>query len=311
MYEISRVKWHLNVFCSLPMCQNSIFLDIRKTNKIGSTLFCGPRQHFKNAPKKIELKTVNINEMELQNIFKVVFSANHKTVVFSTWQKMAQNWISHLSLSHQTGNSTTSLRTWRCGTAQIWIWLVEQFAKSLIMSLPRFAQGMNGSTHTKCWKFHMRHLLASLVMLHLSFFTNHSFVNIVLVGDGGRLIEHFMMTFASYSIRRDWTSVMNQWNKFKDVRQDAARCVESTRVAFHYFLLNGLAARGSSVTRQLFFTTLLLAHKDLSRTGIEATSHMNLTLSPRTYDAELLIHLRQYDAKLRWLVVTHVWWHLI
>ena len=120
-----------------------------------------------------------------------------------------------------------------------------------------------------------------------------------LVASGGRLMEHFLTAYAGYTTMRIWRNVVRQWIQALPYARTAEKNVQSSKVAFYYYLLNGLACRGNSVTRQLFFTTLLLVHKGLSRSGIEATGHMNLTLSPRTYDAHLKMHLQRQATQLR------------
>ena len=84
---------------------------------------------------------------------------------------------------------------------------------------------------------------------------------------------------------------MSAWTRFDDDDVELQGVIESVRSQFYFFTLNCLGSRGRACARQQFYITLLLTHKGLSRTGIAATSNMNLTLPPRSYDAELNRHL--------------------
>ena len=132
-------------------------------------------------------------------------------------------------------------------------------------------------------------------------FNHLSSLYFCLVPTGGRLLEHFMTAFAGFTPRREWRSIVKKWAGGQDVSASVALLVNKVKVDFYYYVLGALTSRGSSCTRQLFYTTLLLVHKGLSRTGIEATGQMNLTLSPRTYDAELAIHLEREEFRIRYV----------
>jgi hypothetical protein len=67
--------------------------------------------------------------------------------------------------------------------------------------------------------------------------------------------------------------------------------IEGDRNGFYFHVLSILANRGNAITRQLFFTSLLLKHKGLSRSGLQIQNQMNLALSPRMFDVELRSHL--------------------
>ena len=116
---------------------------------------------------------------------------------------------------------------------------------------------------------------------------------------GGRLLEHFLTAHATYSIRRIWRSVLKSWTEHKAIISTVEDMITSVQAKFYFFVLRSLCGRGRQCTVQLFYITLLLNHKGLSRTGIHATRQMNLTLAPRTYDEELQRHLIRQDHLIR------------
>lgn len=122
---------------------------------------------------------------------------------------------------------------------------------------------------------------------------------VITVNSGGRLLEHFLTVHSSYSIRRSWRSLLKSWARYEQIAPALADMILSVQAKFYFFVLRSLSGRGRQCTMQLFYITLLLSHKGLSRTGINATSQMSLTLPPRTYDDELQRHLMRQDHKIR------------
>ena len=114
----------------------------------------------------------------------------------------------------------------------------------------------------------------------------------VVVSTGGMLLEVFLTTSASYTARRQWNSLQNALRHHDDENkeQDIIRIVQLCRNSFYFYLLNTLASRGTAVNRQLFFLTMVMQHKGLSRSGMTLLATMNAGLSPRSFDPELAFH---------------------
>ena len=131
-----------------------------------------------------------------------------------------------------------------------------------------------------------------------------------LAGTGGLLLEAFLASTAPYNVRRSWTSLLgrisgDQKSQTQDQQQDVKRVIKLCRTSFYFHLLSGLASRGTSANRQLFFISLVMRHKGLSRTGLRCLSLMNLGLSPRSFDPELALHEQRCAEQRRFVPVIH------
>lgn len=120
------------------------------------------------------------------------------------------------------------------------------------------------------------------------------------VGTGGILFEMFLGFYASYSSRRLWIHLKQEVkdNPHSDVSEVVESIVCKSRNSFYFHLLSCLRSRGTSVNKQLFYLTLIMQHKGLSRSGMQLLGLMNLCLSPRSYDPMLLDHV-QYEIEHR------------
>ena len=118
------------------------------------------------------------------------------------------------------------------------------------------------------------------------------YVHICLVDTGGILLESFLTTNASYTVRRRWSSVRKQIHddESADVKHAIASIVQGARNSFYFSMLSALASRGTAANRQLFYLSLVMRHKGLSRSGLQLLGCMNLGLPPRSYDPELVAH---------------------
>ncbi len=82
---------------------------------------------------------------------------------------------------------------------------------------------------------------------------------------------------------------------------ESSQIVEMERTGCFFNVLSCLSNRGISANRQLFFLTLLLRARGLSRSGSLLPKFMNLGLAPRSYDQELLQHMTRETTKSRLL----------
>ena len=84
-----------------------------------------------------------------------------------------------------------------------------------------------------------------------------------------------------------------------DHKAEVEEIVTGARNSFYFHLLSTLASRGTSANRQLFFITLVMKHKGLSRNGLRLFGLMNLGLPPRSYDPELEAFSERIDRERR------------
>lgn len=84
-----------------------------------------------------------------------------------------------------------------------------------------------------------------------------------------------------------------------DHKAEVEEIVTGARNSFYFHLLSTLASRGTSANRQLFFITLVMKHKGLSRNGLRLFGLMNLGLPPRSYDPELVAFSERIDRERR------------
>ena len=124
----------------------------------------------------------------------------------------------------------------------------------------------------------------------------------VSVGNGGMLFEFFLTTSASYTLRRKWATVRQELkdDPSKDMSEDFAELLREGGTSFFFHVLSTLASRGRAAQRQLFYMSLVMQHKGLSRSGLLLLSNMNLGLSPRTFDLELQRHAIEEEEDNRW-----------
>ena len=110
---------------------------------------------------------------------------------------------------------------------------------------------------------------------------------------GGLLFESFIVTSGKRKSRRAMLALAKVCRREQRecTAEEAAELVAAERVGFYFSVLNGLANRGRSANRQLFFLSLLAQAKGLSRTGMDVLGAMNVCLAPRTFDLELNTYL--------------------
>ena len=141
----------------------------------------------------------------------------------------------------------------------------------------------------------------ALGIFNTSVFTCSSDVLFRIVATGGLLMEAFLQTSSNYVTRRAWMSVLQKVraNPVYDHKMEVEEIVTAARNSFYFYLLSTLASRGTSANRQLFFITLVIKHKGLSRNGLRLFGLMNLGLSPRSYDPELAAFSERVDQERR------------
>lgn len=126
-------------------------------------------------------------------------------------------------------------------------------------------------------------------------------------------MEAFLTTHAAYTVRRQWSSVRKSLrdDESADVKHHVDSIVQGARTSFHFYVLAALASRGTAANRQLFYLSLVMRHKGLSRSGLQLLSGMNLGLPPRSFDPELVAHEQECALERRYLLVHVVWLHLV
>lgn len=129
--------------------------------------------------------------------------------------------------------------------------------------------------------------------------TKHTFI--ISVRQGGMLFEHFVESFSAERIRRKWKRAKKAMTDddvyIDDVVED--ELVRDTRVAFFTWVIQSCAVRSTAVNRQLFYLSVLLQFRGLSRNGLRLVSCFNLTLPPTTFDRYRMEELEFIDLNLR------------
>ena len=115
------------------------------------------------------------------------------------------------------------------------------------------------------------------------------------------MLEGFLKTSSNYVTRRAWNSVLKKVSRDPDYdcKTEVQEIVDGARNSFYFYLLSTLASRGTSANRQLFFITLVIKHKGLSRNGMRLFGIMNLGLPPRSYDPKLVAFTERVDEERR------------
>ena len=91
---------------------------------------------------------------------------------------------------------------------------------------------------------------------------------------GGLLFENFIATNASRRALPALAKTCNQHKKRVCAPAEAAELVAAERVGFFCGMLALLGNRGRGANRQLFFFSLLVQARGLSRTGMEVTGDL-------------------------------------
>jgi len=122
------------------------------------------------------------------------------------------------------------------------------------------------------------------------------------------LFESFLTTHASYTVRRQWSSVRRKLHddESADVKCEMASIVKSARNSFYFYVLAALGSRGTAANRQLFYLSLVMRHKGLSRSGLQLLCGMNMGLPPRSFDPELRVHEEECMQNRRCFSKVHV-----
>ena len=114
---------------------------------------------------------------------------------------------------------------------------------------------------------------------------------------GGILVESFIVMNGKRASKRLLIGLDKK--KMKPTRLVSNQLLDEVKVDFYFFCLNAMAARGRAATRQLFFITLLLKARGLSRLGMQLESKMNVCLPPRTFDLELDRHTTRVNGRIK------------
>lgn len=116
------------------------------------------------------------------------------------------------------------------------------------------------------------------------------------------LLEVFIQTSGSYTSRRLFTKLRTMHRRGQNDAKTAARLVRDEAIGFFFHAISQLANRGRSAKRQLFFFSLVMQHRGLSRNGLGLLKNMNLGLPPSTYDEELVTALTREAKNRRYCV---------
>ena len=121
------------------------------------------------------------------------------------------------------------------------------------------------------------------------------------VRTGGWLLTFFLQNFGSKLIRRKLKNAIKE-KAADDVYIEQAieeELVHVVRVEFYTWLIQACAVRGNAATKQLFYLSLLLQFRGLSRIGLQLMSCFNLALPPTTFDRLKSIELDRITVQVR------------
>lgn len=112
---------------------------------------------------------------------------------------------------------------------------------------------------------------------------------VCLVSTGGRLFEHYLEAYGSYTSHKQWKRIKA---RAKEDGQEAlvhedvqAELIQRESGGFHGYVLQSCACIGNTGKRQLFFTTFVAKYHGLSRMGTEILAHYNFMMSRGLYEA--------------------------
>ena len=147
---------------------------------------------------------------------------------------------------------------------------------------------------------HSTVILCSLLFLHddVHFY---SFVNVV-VQVGGLLFEVFIMNSGSFKSRRAFSAECQRLNADPHGTFDTdvvQQIVDNDKRSFFMHVITTLMSRGTAGNFQMFFVSLLLNFRGLSREGMRFLSSLNCCIPVSTYDRLIQEQLTAQEEILR------------
>ena len=127
----------------------------------------------------------------------------------------------------------------------------------------------------------------------------------MVVPMGGLLFEVFIINSGSYQSRRAFSAQCRRLNADPTSTFDAQvaqQIVDSDKQSFFMHILTTLVARGTSAHYQLFFISLLLNFRGLSRDGMRFLSRLNCCIPVSTYDRFIKKQVAEQEVILRSII---------
>jgi hypothetical protein len=103
---------------------------------------------------------------------------------------------------------------------------------------------------------------------------------------GGHLFQEFLKMYSPAAVRKTWRKAFREKDEeeyFIDGDTED-QLIDRTRVLFHTWVLHSMSLRSQACNRQLFYTSVLLQFRGLSRTGLDLPSKFSLALPTTTCD---------------------------
>ena len=123
-----------------------------------------------------------------------------------------------------------------------------------------------------------------------------------LVSTGGALLEAYVLTNGSYKSRRLFKAQLRTISNDPLLDFDAeigALILENEKRGFFMFVLSGLLSRGQAGNGQMFYISLLINFRGLSRSGMKMLKALNCCVPITTFDDMLKAYVVVQENKLR------------
>ena len=134
------------------------------------------------------------------------------------------------------------------------------------------------------------------IYVTFSFTCNH------LVSTGGALLEAYVLTNGSYKSRRLFKTQLKQITDDPLHNFDpeiGLLILENEKRGFFMFVLSCLLSRGQAGNGQMFYISLLINFRGLSRSGMKMLKALNCCVPITTFDDKLKAYVLVQEDKLR------------
>jgi hypothetical protein len=126
-----------------------------------------------------------------------------------------------------------------------------------------------------------------------------------VVGDGGLLFFHFLLTYGTWKTRSMIRTEMQQAKvariPFVMSNDLLTMCKRLNEGSFYMWILQSLRHRGIDANQQIYYLTSILMFRGFSRRGIEMFSKFSIALPIRTFDSMRQAQIRMEESITRYI----------
>ena len=123
-----------------------------------------------------------------------------------------------------------------------------------------------------------------------------------IVSTGGAMMEAYICTNGSYQSRRMFKAELKRMPDNPTYQFDTAvdhSILENEKRGFFMHILSGLLGRGQAGNEQMFYISLLINFRGLSRSGMKMLKALNCCVPIATFDDKLRIYVVGQEEKVR------------